>query len=159
MKSSEKSEELQRTLNRASRYCAEQDRAEFDVRRKLNDWEVPHEIHNEVVETLKKEKFIDETRFACTFVRSKFRNNRWGRIKIAYALRQKNIPEDIIGESLKEIKEDDYRSALKELAAKKANSVKSDSDYEKKQKVAQSMASKGYETGLIYEVVFNDEEA
>lgn len=158
MMSSETNEELQRALNRASRYCAEQDRAEFDVRRKLNDWDVPPEIHAEVVETLKKENFIDETRFACTFVRSKFRNNRWGRIKIAYALRQKNIPEHIIGESLKEIKEEDYRRTLEELAEKKARTIRSDSEYEKKQKVAQSMASKGYETGLIYEVVFKDEE-
>lgn len=158
MMSTERNEELQKALNRASRYCVEQDRAEFDVRRKLNDWEVPHEIHNEVVESLKKEKFIDETRFACTFVRSKFRNNRWGRIKIAFALRQKNIPENIIGESLKEIKEENYRKTLKGLVEKKARTIKSDSEYEKKQKVAQAMASKGYETGLIYEVVFNDGE-
>lgn len=156
--STEENEELQKALARASRYCAEQDRAEFDVRRKLNDWKVPEELHTEIIETLKKEKFIDETRFARTFVRSKFRNNRWGRIKIAYALRQKNIPEDLIAESLKELKDEDYRRTLKELVAKKARTIKSDSDYEKKQKVAQSMASKGYETGLIYEVVFSDEE-
>ncbi|HKK09862.1 MAG TPA: regulatory protein RecX [Bacteroidales bacterium] len=156
--STEENEELKKALLKASRYCAEQDRAEFDVRRKLGDWKVPEKLHTEIIETLKKEKFIDEKRFACTFVRSKFRNNRWGRIKIAYALRQKNIPEDLIAESLKELKDEDYRRTLKELVAKKARTIKSDSDYEKKQKVAQSMASKGYETGLIYEVVFSDEE-
>lgn len=158
MMSTKENEELHKVLVRASRYCAEQDRAEVDVRRKLSDWKVPEVFHAEVIETLKREKFIDESRFACTFVRSKFRNNQWGRIKIAYALRQKNIPEDLIAESLKELKEKDYIQTLKELADKKAKSVKGNTDYEKKQKIAQSLASKGYETGLIYEVVFNDED-
>lgn len=147
-------EDIKQILHRASRYCADQDRAAFDVLRKLNDWKVPDTIHQEIIDILKNENFIDERRFACTFVRSKFRNNRWGRIKIAYALRQKNIPENLIGESLKEIKEKDYRSTLQELVTKKAKTIKAESEYEMNQKIAQSMAAKGYETDLIYELVF-----
>ena len=134
--------ELHKAMLRASRYCAEQDRAEFDVRRKLKDWDVPAHLHDEVISMLKEENFIDEWRFACTFVRSKFRNNRWGKIKIAYALRQKQISEDIISESLKEIKDEDYLNALKELATKKARTVNAETDYKKKQKIAQSLAKK-----------------
>lgn len=153
----QKDSELHKALAKASRYCAEQDRAAFDVRRKLHDWKVPEELHNEVIDILKEENFIDALRFACTFAHSKFRNNSWGRIKIAYALRQKNIPENIISESLKEIKEKDYINTLTALVSKKNKAVKADTDYERKQKVAKSMASKGYETELIYKVVFDDE--
>ncbi len=150
------STEFQKAMIRASRYCAEQERAAADIRKKLYQWGVPETLHEDVIKKLKDENFIDEWRFARTFVRSKFRNNRWGKIKIAYAMMQKHISEEIISESLNEIDEDTYKNTLKILIQNKAKTTKAATDSEKKQKIAQAMAAKGYESDLVYELVFRE---
>ena len=150
----DKNTELQKALIRASRYCAEQERSAFDIQKKLNQWGVPESLHEIVIKKLKDENFIDDCRFARTFVRSKFRNNQWGKIKIAYALRQKQISENIISESLDEINEEAYKETLKTLIQKKAKTTKAATDNEKKQKIAQAMAAKGFEADVVYELVF-----
>lgn len=152
----DKSTELQKAMIRASRYCAEQERSAFDIQKKLIQWGVPEYLHDDVIKKLKDENFIDDCRFARTFVRSKFRNNQWGKIKIAYALRQKQISENIISESLKEIDEDTYKETLSTLIEKKAKTTKAATDNEKKQKIAQAMAAKGYESDLVYALVFRE---
>ena len=40
---------------------------------------------------LELEKYLDNLRFAISFVHDKFRFNKWGKIKLAYALRQKQV--------------------------------------------------------------------
>lgn len=152
----DKNTELQKALIRASRYCAEQERSAFDIKKKLYQWGIPESLYEDVIKKLKDENFIDDCRFARTFVRSKFRNNQWGKIKIAYALRQKQISENIISESLEEINEEAYKETLKALIQKKAKTTKANTDNEKKQKIAQAMAAKGYESDLVYELVFRE---
>ena len=153
----EEKETYQKALSRASRYCAEQDRAISDIQKKMHQWEIPEDMQERVIEKLIGEGFIDEWRFACTFARSKFHYYQWGRIKIAHALRRKNVPEQYISESLKEIGHQEYEDTLRELIHKKYSSVKGASAHEKKQKTAQSMAAKGFESDLVFELIFNQE--
>ena len=82
---------------KAEAYCAMSEHCTDDVCRKLEQWGVPLAEFDSILEHLKKEKYVDDRRYAIAFVRDKYRFNQWGRIKIAQSLRMKQIgSEEII---------------------------------------------------------------
>jgi len=87
-------------LNRAAAYCSRQERCVYDVECKLEAWNVDPDEFGAIIERLKKEKFIDEERYATFFVRDKFRFNGWGKVKIRWALKKKNVDPAAVAKAL-----------------------------------------------------------
>ena len=106
-----------------------------------------------ILSHLRKENFLDETRFVAAFVRDKFRFSQWGRVKIAYALRQKNVSEAIVADALCLIDDDEYAEVLLELLRNKKKSLKSGSDYEKSAKLVRFAQSRGFESDIIFKTI------
>jgi regulatory protein len=104
------------------------------------------------LEYLIKEKFIDNQRYADNFVNDKFRLNKWGRIKIAYMLRQKHIDEQLIENSLAGIEEEDYEETLRELLRNKAKSIKGAGNHERKGKLAVFAQGRGFESDIAFRI-------
>jgi regulatory protein len=105
---------------------------------------------------MKQEKFVDDERFATSFVRSKLRSNSWGKSKIKYALKQKRIDPSFIEQAFEDVDEDFYQEKITLLAQKKFDKLKGDlSLYEKRQKTAVYLQSKGYESSLIFPIINN----
>lgn len=125
-------------------YCSLAERCTEEVSRKLEQWGAPATSYETIIEHLKKERYIDEQRYARTFVRDKYRFNQWGRKKIAQALRMKHIASDEISCALEEIDEEEYGSILTSLLRKKYQSVKANSEFERTGKVIRFAASHGY---------------
>jgi regulatory protein len=141
---------LNTILTKAQTYCAYQDRCSAEVIQKLRVWGVDDARIPKILESLIEDKFIDDKRFAETFVSSKFRLKHWGRNKIAYELRLKKIPSGLISEALETIDEEEYASAIKTLITKKSKEVKDSDAYRKKQKIARFLISKGFESELVF---------
>ncbi|MEJ7674392.1 MAG: RecX family transcriptional regulator [Chitinophagaceae bacterium] len=72
--------------------------------------------------------------FAIQYAGGKFRMNQWGRVKIKYALRQKQVSEYSIKKGLKEIGDADYKKPLQKLAVQKLKSLKSETNIFSKKK-------------------------
>ncbi len=140
-------------LEKARRYCLRAEKSDYDVRQKLYQWQVPETWHNKILTSLEEDKFIDEKRFVSSFVRDKCYLNKWGRIKIRYHLRQKNIPEDVIETGLGEIEEDKYLQIFREVAEQKFQSLKNKTGnkYALKQKLLMFLTQRGFETYLLDE--------
>jgi regulatory protein len=102
---------------------------------------------------LKKEGFIDESRYAGMFVRDKLRLNRWGRIKIRYMLAAKQIPEGIISEAINGIDDQNYLEILREELVKKRRQIKDDHPYTVRNKLARFGQQRGFESGLIFQLL------
>ena len=147
---------LKAAIAKAEHYCASRECCRFDLERKLEHWEIPGEMWEEVLSHLEKYEFVDEERYIRTFIESKFKYNSWGKIKIKYALKQKNLPETLIEDLLEEIEPGEYREKLRDLTLKKADDIKGKNNYEKRQKVLNALMSKGFEPSLTSEVL--DEE-
>ena len=141
-------------LTRLQKICSLQEKCISDIRRKLNEWGIPAKESQEIIEKLKKDKFIDEERYAICFVRDKYKINKWGREKIKYALIQKSIPEEIIKSALSEIRSDIYNDTLKELLTKKKKEIKSKNIYEIKGKLIRFGTQKGYNFEIVYRMVY-----
>ena len=83
-------------LMKCTTLCSRAEYSVYDIKEKLYKWGVESREQEEVIEYLCKNNYINEERYAECFVSEKFRLKHWGRIKIAYALRQKRIADEHI---------------------------------------------------------------
>ena len=139
----------QEILHIAASYCSLAERCIYDVRKKIASAGASPETGERIIAHLLKEKFIDETRYCRGFVNDKFRFNRWGRIKIGYELRGKNMNDMLINEAISNIDEDEYESVLFTLLKEKKRTVKGKDGYELFTKLYRFAAGRGFESALI----------
>lgn len=138
-------------LKKLLHYCQYQDRCMQEVRTKLTTFDIPSSDKEKIMQVLVNEGFIDDERYASTFVRSKIHLKKWGVNKIRMALKMKGISDEIIQNALSEIDPENYREELiKVLKAKKINET---DPYKRKAKLAQYAMQKGYEPGLVWKLV------
>ncbi|MDR3266578.1 MAG: RecX family transcriptional regulator [Tannerella sp.] len=139
-------------FNSMASYCSQAERCVQDVRKKMKYTDLTEEEKQKIIERLKQENFINEKRFSRSFVADKFRLNQWGRIKICYELKQKNIAHEIYYEALELIDEKEYLSVLEKLLIGKKRSVKG-SPNEMFQKIYRFASSRGFESNLIIDTL------
>ncbi|MBQ3738859.1 MAG: RecX family transcriptional regulator [Bacteroidales bacterium] len=140
-------------LDKMAKYCAYQERCVKDVKDKLKTYDIAEKEKNIILEYLLDNRFVNDERFAKSFVRGKVNQSGWGVNKIRFHLIQKGIDKDIIEEALGQTDEETYRQRLIEILKAKAKTVKEASDYEKKRKLAAYAMQKGFEGSLIWEVL------
>lgn len=140
-------------LDKMAKYCAYQERCVKDVKDKLKTYDIAEEEKNKILDYLLDNRFVNDKRFAKSFVRGKVNQSGWGVNKIRFHLIQKGIDKDIIEEALGQTDEEAYRQRLIEILRAKAKTVKAASDYEKKRKLAAYAMQKGFEGSLIWEVL------
>lgn len=139
----------EKALYRAAALCSRCEQSEADIRTKLATWGVSPEDADSIIDRLVRENYLNEQRYARAFVRDKFRFGGWGKIKIAYALRQKRIAESHIAEALEEISEEEYSDALLAALRTKLYSVKGRQPMQQRAALFRFAASRGYESSLI----------
>lgn len=140
-------------LNKLRRYCAYQERCTQEVEQKMGKLVMPPHWRKGLLEDLREEGMLDDSRYARLYASGKFRMKKWGRMKISQALMQKGMDSTIIDQALEALDEQEYREQLTELLKNKLNNTREDDPYILKNKVARYAAGKGYEAGLIWEVL------
>ena len=133
----------------AERYCSGAEHCCLEVRQMLERRKAESADIERILKYLIKEGYIDESRYAAAFVHDKVRFAKWGRVKIAQALWQKRIPQDITDAALESIDDDEYLAALKDVVKAKFCTVKGATEYERKMKTMRSVCSRGYEPALV----------
>ena len=134
-------------------YCAYRDRSHKEVEEKLGEMRMIPAACEQIIVQLMHENFLNEERFARSFVRGKFRIKKWGRIKIKQELKFREISSPLIKIALTEINEKEYFKILTILAEKKNALLKEKDPIRKRKKLANYLLQKGYEAPLIYEVL------
>ncbi len=150
-KKGQKSFTVDEALQKLMHYCSYRDRSQKEVEDKLDELRMIPEAKEKIIINLMQENFLNEERFSRSFVRGKFRIKKWGRIKITQELKKREISSPIIKLGLTEIKEEEYRKTLYELAEKKAEQISEPNSYKKKKKLADHLLRKGYESHLVFE--------
>ena len=139
-------------LIRLQKYCAYQDRCHQEVRNKLFEYQVYGEDQDQVMLALIEEKFLDELRFAKSYVRGKYRLKKWGRVKIKQELKSRDITDYCIRKGLEEIEDDVYQDNLETLVEKKLSSL-TGTAFTQKQKTAAFVMRKGYTSEEMWPVI------
>jgi len=139
----------EQALQKLRHYCGYQERCHAEVKTKLYELGVRKADHDEIISTLIEEDYLNEERFAIAFAGGKFRMKQWGRIKIKYELKQKQVSEYNIKKALKQVNEEDYLKTLDKLAEEKYSTLKSEQWLTTKKKTMDYLIQKGFEPELI----------
>ena len=140
-------------LNKAASYCTLCERCISEVSDKLTAWGVAPDVQESIIARLLQEGFINEERYCRAFVNDKVRFNRWGRIKIQAALRNKQLPKEHITNAIEGIDEEQYMASLNEVIAAKRRELKGKDDFAAQQKIIRHAASRGYEPALVIKAI------
>lgn len=145
---------VEEALKRLMKICSLKEMCSYDLRKKMKLWDINDSNQDIILKKLAEDKFFSDERYAEAFINDKLKFQKWGKVKIKYSLRSKQIPERII-DNLMEKKEDkQYIEKLEELLVKKKNSLKSVmSVQEKKARLFRYASGKGFESEVIYEVM------
>jgi regulatory protein len=139
----------QQALHKLAAYCSKGERCEMEIRKKLQLWEVSPEEALRIVSRLIQEKFLDEKRYAKAFVKDKSLFAKWGKVKIEFELRKKQISEIVVKEAISEIDDRDAQGILFKLLEMKNKSVKAQTDYERRIKLMRYALGKGYQIDVV----------
>ena len=149
-----KTKTSEQALAALMRYASRAERSSGDAERLMRNWNVPEPERQAILERLKRMKFIDDARFAAAYVRDKSEFAGWGSRKIRTGLISKGIDRQIIDSVLGELKESGSENCrLDELIARKLNSLKTGTTYEKKGKLLRFGLSRGYGYDAVMESV------
>jgi len=138
-------------LKRLMTYCAQAERCTQDVALKLSDWNVPENDSDEILEKLRKENFLDDERYAKSFVADKWKLDQWGRSKIKNGLFQKGFGDLQIQKALDTIDQEEYVGIMDNVLTRKRETIKLETPIQQMKKIISFGTSRGYEEELIWE--------
>jgi regulatory protein len=142
--------EQQKAYLKAATLCSQSEKCRTDILEKLKQWGLSTEAAVPVIDRLISEKYLDDERFARAYVKDKFRFNRWGKQKITFMLRAKEISAEIVEMALAEIEDSDYSEDLRKLIEEKAKTIKAKDKYDKRNKLMRFALGRGFESSQIY---------
>jgi regulatory protein len=139
----------EQALQKLRHYCAYQERCHYEVKEKLYSLGLRKQQVEECISQLIEEDYLNEERFATAFARGRFRMKQWGRVKIKYELKQKQVSEYCIKKALQQIDENEYLGVLTKIAKGKYAALKKEQYLVRKKKTMDYLLQKGYEPDLI----------
>jgi len=143
-------------LPKIKQYCAYQERSHSEVKDKLYNYGISKNDIDDILSKLIEDNYLNEERFAIHFAGGKFRIKRWGKVKIKYQLKQKQVSDYCIKKALAAIDTADYKKTLYKLADAKIATLKAEKNiFIKKRKLQDHLIQKGYELDLV-KVIVND---
>ena len=140
-------------LIKAANFCAYQERTHKEVRNKLHELEIIGDESEVIITWLIENNYLNEERFARLFAGSKFRQKKWGRIKIRQELKMRGVSDYCLKAGMSEIDGDDYMVTLQEIIEKKSKDIKDSNKLIIKQKLVKFALSRGFENDLVFDVV------
>src|SRR5450432_470130 len=102
----------EQALQKARHFCAYQERCHNEVKEKLYSFGLWKKDVEETISLLIGDDYLNEERFAIQFAGGRFRMKQWGRVKIRYELKQRQLSEYCIKKALAAIDEEDYHKTL-----------------------------------------------
>lgn len=144
---------VQEATKKLEHYCAYQERCHQEVRRKLEAMHMIPEVIDIITVHLLDQNFLNEERYAKAFVSGKFKIKHWGRRRLTFELKRKDIGKYNINQALKSIPDAEYLEVFNKLIEKKVDSIKEINTLKKKKKLIDYMLYRGWESHLVYEKV------
>ena len=143
----------EQALQKARHYCGYQFRCHQEVKDKLYSFGLGRRDVEEALATLVEEDYLNEERFAVQFAGGHFRLKQWGKVKIRYELKQRQVSDYCIKKALAAIDEEDYLKTLNHLATGKWETLKGETGFTRRGKLQQYLVRKGYEQDVIGKII------
>ncbi len=134
--------------------CSNKENCTFDVKQKLNQWNISTTDAELIIKNLTDQNFINHQRYCTAFANDKIFLNKWGKQKVEHALKQKQLADNDIQTALDEIDQTRYVELIENEIRKKAKTLKPDIDpLHKKNKMWQFARQRGYEYEVAGKII------
>lgn len=147
--------EYESLLKKAEYYCSRAEKCPFDINRYLSKYSDNDDIIKKIICELQSNGFLDTERYIKAFVNDKFHFEKWGKIKIAYNLKLKGLPEKAIHNGLNQIDKNEYLDELSKLVKSKLSIIRETDLFKRNAAIVRYCVSKGFEFDLIMKVLEN----
>ena len=139
-----------RVKKRALALLEKMDRTEQGLYRKLAESEYPEELILDAIEYVKKYHYIDDYRYACTFIR--YSQEKMSRLQLKMKLTQKGVPRDVIEKALEEEYSGEESAQIARLLEKR-KFVAEEADEREFQRTYQYLLRRGFRSSDILKVM------
>ncbi len=136
------------TRERIREWCDRGERAHQDVRQKLYRWNTPADEIEGLIAELIRDNLLNEERYAGAFASDHFRFHRWGRHKIALALRRKGVSDRNIQTALAGLPREDESEIILSLIRRYEPKLKGLQAYQRKYKLVHYLISRGFDSEM-----------
>ena len=135
-----------RAKKRDMHILEQMDRTEHQLREKLAKGEYPQECIDSAVEYVKKYRYLDDERFASSYVR--YHQEKLSRQQLSVKLSQKGVSKDIIAEALEMEYEADDGEKIRNLLSKR-HFDPDNTDRQENNKIYQYILRRGFKSSDI----------
>ena len=133
----------------AMKFCGYRERSKKEVEDKLKAKSFNQKIIKICIDRLIELDFLNNIRFSKSFSRGKNNNNRWGKNKIKFHLKNKGLTDDEINRGIESIDEGSYINILKKNILLYNKKLKEPN----RNKLIGHLINKGYEMDLILKYI------
>ncbi len=144
----------EQALKKLETLCMRAEHSQGEMMTKLKGWGISYDQAAEIVRSLVARKFVDDSRFALSYINDKIYLQRWGKRKTALGLRSKGLGREVVEEALAQIDDERYAQGLTSLVkAKLKMAPLLIESYEGRTKLYRWLMSRGYEPDLIAKAI------
>lgn len=144
-------DKARKALDRLEAQCARREYCCSDILRKAaKALEGDTETAQEILDSLVKNGFVNDLRYAAAFAREKSGLTGWGPVKIRFALKTKGIPADIVETALQEVEPGHAENRLEKLMRGKWKNL--EGDPQARLKLLKFALGRGYEYDTVREM-------
>ena len=148
----------EQALQKLAALCSQSEHCTSEMKEKMTRWGIDGDAQQRVVEYLVGNRYVDDRRYARSFVNDKLKYNKWGPRKIEQSLWMKHIDESILREALDDVDNEEYISVLRPLLTSKRKTTKAETDYEMNQKLLRFAIGRGFTFEQVKEVIDDVDE-
>lgn len=143
----------EQALQKLAALCSQSEHCTSEMKEKMTRWGIEDDAQQRVMEYLVANRYVDDRRYARSFVNDKLKYNKWGPRKIEQALWMKHIDDSIRQEALDDVDNAEYICVLRPLLQSKRKTTKAESDYEMNQKLLRFAIGRGFTFEQVKEVI------
>ncbi len=133
---------------RAAALCSKSEHCKAEMQARLRQWGITGNDAAIIIKMLEQEGYIDEERYAKAFANDRSKHAGWGKNKIAWQLKAKNIAHSAIQNAIDTIDEDEYAENMDKAMAAKARTMNEPDPAKRKNKLLRFAMARGFEYEL-----------
>ena len=150
---------VQEAQKKLEHYCAYQERCHQEVVQKLKSLNMIPDAIDQIIGQLITDNYLNETRFAQSFARGKFRIKKWGKVRILNQLKFRGISAWNIKKAMAEIEPGEYFDTFETLFKRIWNQYEHLGNLKCQKKVYDRLHYRGWENELIFEALSSKKQA
>ena len=146
----------EKALQKLMVLCSKSEKSSPDAIKLMKKWEIPSSEMQNIIDTLQRERYIDDNRYIEMYVRDKVRFSTWGGRKIIDTLAAKGLSKALVSSIVAEQLSTTNPKEKLSIALKKRYeqiNIKEENVYKLKDKLFRFAASRGYDFDDIRSVI------